>query len=183
MDSVNAFWMQSLELDCPEIWINNAGVSYSALTSRISEPDLNELIDVNARHTSVLAQRMAERMAAEKGGHILNIVSHQALGGGVGLSAYALSKGFVYGFTKDLAVSYGSQKVRVNAICPGFMPTDMTQGLSEEVRELYRLQNALQELSPLEEICRAIYDISQWKHVSGQMFVLDSRVSVCHPAT
>ncbi len=176
MDLLEAFWQESLRYPCPDIWINNAGVSYSALTSRSSEDQLNDLLDINLRHTGVLACRVAERMSALGRGHMINIVSHQAVSGGVGLSAYGLSKGAMLGLSRDLAKEWGVRGVRVNAVAPGFMLTDMTGHLSEELINDFCCQNTLGCLSPLDEITQAIYDISQWRHVSGQLFVLDSRI-------
>ncbi|OED35846.1 hypothetical protein AB834_03890 [PVC group bacterium (ex Bugula neritina AB1)] len=175
--SIDHFFDRCLREKCPDIWINNAGVSYSSLTLRLSGNDFDDMFKVNAQGTAYLSRKIAFKMALRKKGHILNVISHQAYGGrSMGLSGYAFSKGYLLGFTKDLAEEYGVQNIQCNAICPGFMKTRMSKFLTKDSVEKYRLENTLKDLASMESICQSVYDISFWPQVSGQTFVLDSRV-------
>lgn len=166
------------QLSCAnyDLWINNAATSCSSLLVKTSQQDFDNVMMVNAKHTMQLTRLVVAAMAQRGLGHMINILSHQAWMGYPGLSAYAASKGFLLGLTQDLAREYGADNVRVNGVCPGFMETGMTEGLTEQEVNVFRSANTLGRFNTMEQIVQAIGDIARWEHVSGQVFVLDSRV-------
>jgi len=118
----------------------------------------------------------AHLMMPQKKGHIIHIASHAALRGRVGQAAYAASKRGLMALAQEAAKEWGASSIQVNVVCPGFLPTSMTEGLSEKHKDQVREDNLLKRISTLEEVAAFIRHLSNMRHVSGQTFSLDSRL-------
>lgn len=120
-----------------DVLVNNAGKTYDALILRMRWDALDEAISINLKSVFYLASAAGKVMLAQKGGAIINISSVVALMGNAGQSAYVAAKAGVIGLTKSLAQEFGSRSIRVNAIAPGFIETEMTLSLTDAVKERY----------------------------------------------
>lgn len=118
-----------------DILINNAGITRDSLLLRMSEEDWDKVIAVNLKGVFNCAQACLKTMVKQRSGVIVNVASIVGLKGNAGQTNYSASKAGVVGFTKSLAKEVGSRGVRVNAVAPGFIETEMTRSLPEEVKE------------------------------------------------
>ncbi len=117
--------------------VNNAGITRDNLTMRMSREDWESVINVNLTGAFLMSKAMSRGMMRARSGSIVNISSVVALLGSAGQVNYAASKAGLLGLTRSLCRELGPRGVRVNAIAPGFIETEMTAGLPEEVREGY----------------------------------------------
>jgi 3-oxoacyl-[acyl-carrier protein] reductase len=114
--------------------VNNAGITKDKLLLRMSEDDWDQVMKVNLKGVFNCTKAVV-RVLMKKGGSIVNIASIAGLMGNAGQSNYAASKAGIVGFTKSIAREYGERGIRVNAVAPGFIRTDMTAGLDDKYRE------------------------------------------------
>lgn len=113
--------------------VNNAGITRDALLMRMTEEQWDMVINVNLKSVFNLTKAVQKYMLKQKYGSIINISSVVGVGGNAGQANYAASKAGIIGFTKSIAKELGSRNIRCNAIAPGFIETDMTKALPEDV--------------------------------------------------
>src|ERR1700716_980830 len=118
-----------------DILVNNAGVTRDGLAMRMSVEDWDTVINTNLRGAFNVTQSIIRAMIKQRSGRIINITSVIGLIGNAGQTNYAASKAGLIGFTKSLARELASRNITANAIAPGFITTDMTSALSEEVQK------------------------------------------------
>ena len=116
-----------------DVLINNAGITKDNLLMRISEEDFDKVIEVNLKSVFNLTKAVQRTMLKQRYGSIINISSVVGVKGNAGQSNYAASKAGIIGFSKSVALELGSRNIRCNVIAPGFIETEMTAKLSEEV--------------------------------------------------
>lgn len=117
-----------------DILVNNAGITRDNLLMRMTEDQWDLVINVNLKSVYNVTKALLSTFMKQKSGSIINMGSVVGLSGNAGQSNYSASKSGLFGFTKSIAQEIGSRNIRVNAIAPGFIQTDMTAALSEEVR-------------------------------------------------
>jgi 3-oxoacyl-[acyl-carrier protein] reductase len=120
-----------------DILINNAGITRDGLLMKMKEADWDAVINVNLKGTFVCTQKVCRFMMKQRSGVILNISSVIGIMGNAGQANYAASKGGVIAFTKSTAKEFASRNIRVNAIAPGFIETEMTAKLPQDIVETY----------------------------------------------
>lgn len=125
------------ELGSVDFLVNNAGITRDNLTIRMSEKEWDMVIDINLKGTFLCSQAAAKEMMRKRFGRIVNIASVSGILGTAGQANYASSKAGVMAMTKSFARELGKRNVTVNAIAPGFIMTEMTETLSEKVKEEY----------------------------------------------
>ena len=157
--------------------INNAGLVADNLCTGMSDEDWTRVLDVNLRGAFLCSKAVARQMIRQRDGHIINISSHAARQALRGRSNYAAAKAGLIGLTQSLAKELGSRNVRVNAILPGLMPTNMTAGLSAEQLGAFAAANALGRINSVTEVARFIVFLATTQNISGQVFALDSRIA------
>ena len=160
-----------------DLLVNNAGVTADAACGQLSDEDWQRVLDVNLRGAFLCCRAAARPMMRQRDGHIINISSFGARSGPRGQSNYAAAKAGLIGLTQSLARELGSRNVRVNAILPGVLPTNMTARLSPEHLAAFAQANALGRINEVGEVARFIVFLAGTQNISGQVFQLDSRVA------
>lgn len=120
-----------------DILVNNAGMSIDNLLLRLKEEEWDRVIDVNLKGAFLCTKAVSRSMLRQKGGRIINLTSVVAQTGNAGQSAYTAAKAGIIGFTKTMAKELASRSITVNAVAPGFIETDMTGSLPEQVKSGY----------------------------------------------
>jgi len=116
-----------------DILVNNAGITKDNLLMRMSEVDFDRVMEVNLKSVFNMTKSVQRTMLKQRSGSIINMTSVVGVKGNAGQSNYAASKAGVIGFTKSIALELGSRNIRCNAIAPGFIETEMTEKLDEQV--------------------------------------------------
>lgn len=158
-----------------DILVNNAGITRDALLMRMSEEQWDAVIATNLRSVFNYTKAVQGQMLRQRSGSIVNISSVSGIGGNAGQANYAAAKAGIIGFTKSVAKELGSRNIRCNAIAPGFIETDMTAGLSAEVKEAIGKTIALRRTGRPEEVAQvALFLASEMSgYVTGQVVVCD----------
>ncbi len=153
-----------------DILVNNSGITKDNLMLRMNEDDFDKVIDVNLKGTWNMCKSVTRPMLKQRSGVILNITSVVALIGNPGQSNYVASKAGIIGLTKTLAKEFGSRGIRVNAIAPGFIKTDMTESLPDEIKESYLKQIPLNRLGEAEDVANLCVFLASDKanYITGQ---------------
>ncbi len=125
------------EFGVVNILINNAGITRDALMLRMSEAQWDEVIDTNLKSAFNLTKAFLRHFLGNKSGSIINMTSIVGVTGNAGQANYAASKAGMIGFTKSIAKELGSRNVRCNAVAPGFIETEMTEALDENIRKAW----------------------------------------------
>ena len=157
--------------------INNAGTTGDAALAQMSDEEWDRVLDVNLRGAFLCSRAATRAMVRQRDGHIINISSHAARRGPRGQANYAAAKAGLVGLTQSLAKELGSRNVRVNAIFPGVMPTQMTAHFTADQLAEFARANALGRLNSTEEVARFIVFLAGTQNISGQVFQLDSRIA------
>lgn len=118
-----------------DVLVNNAGITRDNLLLRMSEQDWDLIMQINLKSVFNLTKAVQRSMIKQRGGSIINMSSVVGVNGNAGQSNYSASKAGLIGFTKSIALELGSRNIRCNAIAPGFIITEMTEKLPEEVRQ------------------------------------------------
>ncbi len=120
-----------------DILVNNAGITRDNLLLRLTEQDWDAVLTVNLKSAFNLTKSVQRYMIKQRGGSIINMSSVVGVNGNAGQSNYSASKAGLIGFTKSIAQELGSRGIRCNAIAPGFIETEMTKKLSDDIREAW----------------------------------------------
>ncbi len=139
-----------------DVLVNNAGVAIDGLIMRFKDEDWDKTLDTNLRGAFALMRAVSRPMMKQRSGAIVNVSSVVGETGNGGQSAYAASKAGLLGLTKAVAKELASRNIRVNAVTPGFISTDMTAGIPEELKGKMLEQVPLARLGAPEEIAKAV---------------------------
>ncbi|MDD3293379.1 MAG: 3-oxoacyl-[acyl-carrier-protein] reductase [Geobacteraceae bacterium] len=145
------------ELGVLDILVNNAGITRDGLLMRMKDEDWQEVMAVNLTGTFACTRQAVKLMSKAKSGRIVNISSVVGEIGNVGQANYCASKAGVIGFTKAVAREYAKRNITVNAVAPGFIETDMTKTLSENVREDLLNRIPVSRFGTVEDVANAVY--------------------------
>jgi 3-oxoacyl-[acyl-carrier protein] reductase len=154
-----------------DILVNNAGITMDTLLLRMTEQQWDTVINVNLKSVFNFTKVVQLIMIKQKGGSIINMSSVVGVGGNAGQANYSASKAGIIGFTKSIAMELGSRNVRSNAIAPGFIITEMTNKLPDDVKKLWEDKIPLKRGGTPEEVAKvALFlasDLSSY--VNGQV--------------
>jgi 3-oxoacyl-[acyl-carrier protein] reductase len=156
--------------------VNNAGTSAEGSLALMATSQMERLIRLNTLSPIVTTKNVLRSMMADGGGRIVNIASIVASTGYSGLAVYSATKASLVGFTRSLAREVGKMNVTVNAVAPGFVDTDMTQGLKDEQREQIVRRSALRRLVEVDDVASAVeFLLSDGaKNITGTVLTVDA---------
>lgn len=161
-----------------DILVNNAGITRDNLLMRISEEDFDAVLNTNLKGAFHTMRLVSRHMLKQRSGRIINMASVVGVAGNAGQANYAASKAGVIGMTKSAAKELASRGITVNAVAPGFIETDMTEKLSDKVKEQAVSQIPLGRFGSVEDVAKAVaflasddagYITGQVIHVDGGM--------------
>lgn len=160
--------------------INNAAVAVDGVLALAREEDLDRMLDVNLKVALVLSKECSRLMLAQGHGHIINISSIIALRGFSGLVGYAATKAGLLGMTRALARELGGRNIRVNAIAPGYLETEMSESLSDEGKAQIIRRTPLNRLGTVEDVIPWVQFLlsPQSGFVTGQVIAVDGGASI-----
>ena len=158
-----------------DILINNAGVTRDGLLMRMKSEDWDAVINTNLKGAFHLTKPVGRLMVRQRAGRIINISSVIGLMGNAGQANYAASKAGLIGFTKSVAREFASRNITCNVVCPGFIETDMTRGLGEELRKKLLERIPLQRLGQPEDVAGAVSFLCSpaASYITGQILTVD----------
>ena len=140
-----------------DVLVNNAGITKDNLLMRMSEEDFEKVLDINLKGTFLITKFATKYMMKKRCGSIVNLASVVGVAGNAGQCNYSASKAGVIGFTKSIAKELASRNIRANAVAPGFIKTDMTDVLSDNVKENINSQIPLKRMGTAEEVAKLVY--------------------------
>ena len=155
--------------------VNNAGVTCDNLLMRMDEDAWDKVLDTNLKGAFFMTKAVIKPMLKQKGGSIINIASVVGLMGNAGQANYAASKAGLIGFTKSVAKEYGKKGIRVNAVAPGFICSDMTSSLSDSLKEQMLAQVPLNVFGQPRDVANAVVFLASDKasYITGQVLTVD----------
>ena len=158
-----------------DVLVNNAGITKDGLIMRMKKEDFEAVIDVNLVGTFNVTRNVIPYMIKQKSGRIINVSSVVGVAGNAGQTNYSASKAGVIGFTKSLAKEVASRNILVNAIAPGFIDTDMTKVLSDNVKEGINAQIPLKRMGTQNEVAKVVKFLASEdsSYVTGQVINID----------
>ncbi len=158
-----------------DVLINNAGITKDGLLMRMKKEDFEDVIDVNLVGTFNITRNVIPYMIKAKKGRIVNISSVVGISGNAGQTNYSASKAGIIGFTKSLAKEVASRNITVNAIAPGFIQTQMTDVLKEEVKQEILKQIPLKRFGTSEDVANVVKFLvsEESSYITGQVINID----------
>ena len=163
-----------------EILVNNAGITRDGLLLRMSLEAWDDVMETNLRSVYLVTKTALKPMLRARWGRVISISSVSGLSGNPGQANYAASKAAIVGFTKSVAREVGSRGITVNAVAPGFIQTDMTDALGDQVTEAAAERIALGRLGQPEEVAAAVGYLSsdEAAYVTGHTLVVDGGIAL-----
>ena len=176
MDETNEVVAEVLkEFKNVDILVNNAGITRDNLLMKMSEEEWDSVLDINLKGSFNMSKSLIRSMIKNKNCSIINMSSVVGVAGNAGQCNYAASKAGLIGFTKSLAKEVAKKNIRVNAVAPGFIESDMTDKLSEKVIDGYLNNIPLGRLGSIEDIANSVVFLASdmSKYITGQVLVVD----------
>ena len=163
------------ELGSVDILVNNAGVTKDNLLIRMKEDEWDQVMDVNLKGTFLCTKAVSRSMMKKRYGKIINITSVVGIIGNAGQGNYSASKAGVIGFTKSMAKELASRGIRVNAIAPGFIETDMTESLNDEIKDTMKNAIPLNSFGSPKDIANLVVFLASENsdYITGQVINVD----------
>ncbi len=158
-----------------DILVNNAGITKDGLLMRMSDSEFDSVIAVNLKGTFNATKTASQYMLKQRSGNIINISSVVGITGNIGQANYSASKAGVIGLTKTSAKEFAKRGIRVNAIAPGFIKTDMTDALSDAAKESLQKSIPLGRLGLPRDVANAAAFLAgdNASYITGQVLVVD----------
>jgi 3-oxoacyl-[acyl-carrier protein] reductase len=180
-DEVNSVIKEILdESEGVDILVNNAGITRDGLLFRMPLENWETVLTINLTSAFLVCKPIARAMAKQRSGSIINMASVVGVGGNAGQTNYSASKAGLIGLTKSLAKEVASRNVRVNAVAPGFIDTEMTQKLSDQARDAMLGQVPMKRPGTPEEVAKVVLflasDLSSY--VTGRVIQIDGGMAI-----
>ena len=158
-----------------DVLVNNAGITKDKLIQRMKEEEFTDVINVNLVGTFNITKNVIKYMTKKRYGKIINISSVVGISGNAGQSNYAASKAGIIGFTKSIAKELASRNITANAVAPGFIKTDMTNVLKDEIKEAIEGTIPLKRLGTAEDVAKVVRFLASddINYITGQVINVD----------
>lgn len=158
-----------------DVLVNNAGITKDTLLMRMKEEDFDKVIEINLKGTFLVTKQVIPYMMKKRDGRIINLSSVVGVAGNAGQSNYAASKAGIIGFTKSVAKEVASRNIRANCVAPGFIATDMTNVLSDEVKANINAQIPMKRMGTPEDVANLAYFLGseESSYITGQVISID----------
>ena len=158
-----------------DVLVNNAGITKDNLILRMKEEEFTDVINVNLVGTFNITKNVIKYMTKKRYGKIINLSSVVGISGNAGQSNYAASKAGIIGFTKSIAKELASRNITANAVAPGFIQTDMTNVLKDEIKEAIEGTIPLKRLGTAEDVAKVVKFLAseESSYITGQAINVD----------
>jgi 3-oxoacyl-[acyl-carrier protein] reductase len=158
-----------------DILVNNAGITRDNLIIRMSEEEWDSVIAVNLKGSYNCLKAATKFMMKKRTGSVVNVASVVGIMGNAGQANYSASKAGIIGLTKSAAREFGARSINVNAVAPGFIETDMTKDLSDEVRENFMKNVPLKRYGTTDDVAEAVLFLVSpaASYITGQVLNID----------
>lgn len=166
------------KLGSMDILVNNAGITKDKLMLKLTEEDFEQVLKVNLVGAFNMTQAVLKPMTKARQGAIINVSSVVGLIGNVGQANYAASKAGLIGFTKSVAREVAARNVRVNAIAPGMIESDMTDVLSDKVKEATLAQIPMKRFGNTSEVAEVATFLARQEYLTGQVIAIDGGLAM-----
>ncbi len=163
-----------------DVLVNNAGITRDGLSFRMSLENWEQVLKINLTSAFLLSQAVSRQMIKQRSGSIINMASIVGLGGNAGQANYSASKAGLLGLTRSIAKEVGGRGVRVNAVAPGYIDTEMTRKLPEQVRQAFLTQVAMNRPGQPQEVARVVTFLASdmASYVSGAVLRVDGCMAI-----
>ena len=166
------------KLGSVDILVNNAGITKDKLMLKLTEEDFEQVLKVNLVGAFNMTQAVLKPMSKARQGAVINVSSVVGLIGNVGQANYAASKAGLIGFTKSVAREVAARNVRVNAIAPGMIESDMTDVLSDKVKEAMLAQIPMKRFGNTSEVAEVAVFLARQEYLTGQVIAIDGGLTM-----
>ena len=166
------------ELGSVDVLVNNAGITQDTLMLKMTEEDFEKVLKVNLTGAFNMTQSVLKPMIKAREGAIINMSSVVGLMGNIGQANYAASKAGLIGFTKSVAREVANRNVRVNAIAPGMIESDMTAVLSDKVKEAMLAQIPMKQFGQVEQVAEVTAFLASQDYLTGQVLAIDGGLTM-----
>lgn len=158
-----------------DILVNNAGITRDGLLMSMEDADFDEVITANLKSIFWMTRAVSRHMVRARRGRIVNISSISGLSGNAGQSNYAASKAGIVGFSKSVAKELGKRGITCNVVAPGFIETDMTGGLPDQVKDNYKSLIPLRRFGQSEDVAESVAFLAGpgAAYITGQVLTVD----------
>ena len=166
------------ELGSVDVLVNNAGITQDTLMLKMTEEDFEKVLNVNRTGAFNMTQSVLKPMIKAREGAIINMSSVVGLMGNIGQANYAASKAGLIGFTKSVAREVANRNVRVNAIAPGMIESDMTAVLSDKVKDAMLAQIPMKQFGQAEQVAEVTVFLASQDYLTGQVIAIDGGLTM-----
>ena len=170
---------QAIEgLGSVDVLVNNAGITQDTLMLKMTEEDFEKVLKVNLTGAFNMTQAVLKQMIKAREGAIINMSSVVGLMGNIGQANYAASKAGLIGFTKSVAREVANRNVRVNAIAPGMIESDMTAVLSDKVKDAMLAQIPMKQFGQADQVAEVTAFLASQDYLTGQVIAIDGGLTM-----
>ena len=166
------------ELGSVDVLVNNAGITQDTLLLKMTEVDFEKVLKVNLTGAFNMTQAVLKQMLKAREGAIINMSSVVGLMGNIGQANYAASKAGLIGFTKSVAREVANRNVRVNAIAPGMIESDMTAVLTDKVKDAMLAQIPMKQFGKAEQVADVTAFLASQDYLTGQVIAIDGGLTM-----
>ena len=166
------------ELGSVDVLVNNAGITQDTLMLKMTEEDFEKVLKVNLTGAFNMTQSVLKPMIKAREGAVINMSSVVGLMGNIGQANYAASKAGLIGFTKSVAREVANRNVRVNAIAPGMIESDMTAVLTDKVKDAMLAQIPMKQFGQAEQVADVTAFLASQDYLTGQVIAIDGGLTM-----